>query len=123
MAGSVSVLTHEPKVSLEVLRAMLAPYEHEGLLTVLTRHKPVDATMSYDNVRAVRVRNLETGGLVTIEAAYFLDATELGDLLPMTGVPFVMGFESRKQTGELPRSRRSAAGQSPGFYSLLRTGL
>ena len=99
--GSVSRLTHEPKVSLAVLQAMLAPFVSDGQLTLLTRHKPLDATMSNDSVRAVRVRNLETGGVVTIEAAYFLDATELGDLLPLTGTAFVTGFESRQQTGEL----------------------
>jgi hypothetical protein len=99
--GSVSVLTHEPKVSLAVLQAMLAPYERDGQLTLLTRHKPLDATMSRDSVRAVRVRNLDTGAVVTIEAAYFLDATELGDLLPLTGTAFVTGSESRQQTGEL----------------------
>jgi hypothetical protein len=99
--GSVSVLTHEPKVSLAVLQAMLAPYERDGQLTVLTRLKPLDATMSRDSVRAVRVRNLDTGAVVTIEATYFLDATELGDLLPLTGTAFVTGSESRQQTGEL----------------------
>jgi hypothetical protein len=99
--GSVSVLTHEPKVSLAVLQAMLAPFVSDGQLTVLTRHKPLDATMSSDSVRAVCVRNLDTGGVVTIEAAYFLDATELGDLLPLTGTAFVTGSESSKQTGEL----------------------
>lgn len=99
--GSVSVLTHEPKVSLEVLRAMLAPYERDGQLTLLPRHKPVAADVAGDRVRGVRVRNLETGAAVTIEAAFFLDATELGDLLPLTKTEFVTGFESRKQTGEL----------------------
>ena len=33
-------------------------------------------------------------------APYFLDATELGDLLPMAGVEFVIGAEGRDQTGE-----------------------
>ncbi len=99
--GSVSVLTHEPKVSLAVLQAMLAPYVSDGQLTLLLRHKPVAADVAGDRVRAVRVRNLETGALVTVEAAYFLDATELGDLLPLTKTEFVTGFESCKQTGEL----------------------
>lgn len=31
---------------------------------------------------------------------YFLDATECGDVLPIAGVEFVSGAESREQTGE-----------------------
>ena len=34
-------------------------------------------------------------------ATYFLDATEQGDLLPLTKTEYVTGFESQKQTGEL----------------------
>jgi hypothetical protein len=99
--GSVSRLTHQPKVSLAVLQAMLAPYVSDGQLTLLTRHKPLSADVTGDRVRAVRVRNLDTGAAVTIEAAFFLDATELGDLLPLTKTEFVTGAESRAQTGEL----------------------
>jgi len=99
--GSVSRLTHQPKVSLAVLQAMLAPYVSDGRLKILLHHKPIAADVNGDHVRAVRVRNLKTGAALTIEAAYFLDATELGDLLPLTKTEFVTGSESRKQTGEL----------------------
>jgi len=100
--GSVSVLTHEPKVSLAVLEALLAPYVTGGQLAVLLRTKPVAADMQGDTVRAVTVET-EGGGARrrTIEAPYFIDATEMGDLLPLTKTEFVMGFESRAQTGEL----------------------
>jgi hypothetical protein len=98
--GSVSPLTHEPKVSLAVLESMLAPHVSGGQLVVLLRHKPVAADVEGDRVRAVTVRSAG-GRSVTLEAAYFLDATEMGDLLPLTKTEFVMGFESKKQTGEL----------------------
>ena len=42
--------------------------------------------------------------------AYVLDATELGDLLPLLPVPYVSGAESRDQTGE-PHAR--AEGPAP----------
>jgi FAD dependent oxidoreductase len=35
-----------------------------------------------------------------LTGSYFLDATELGDLLPMTGTEYVTGAESREETGE-----------------------
>ncbi len=98
--GSVSRLTHEPRVSLAVLEAMLAPYVSGGRLMVLLRHVPVAADVEGDRVRAVRVRSLEDGRERTLHAPYFLDATEQGDLLPLTKTEYVTGFESRRQTGE-----------------------
>jgi hypothetical protein len=96
--GSVSKITHEPRVSLAVLEAMLAPYVSGGQLTVLLEHKPVSASVQTDRIQAVTVER--AGVKRTIEATYFLDATEQGDLLPLAGAEFVTGFESSKQTGE-----------------------
>ena len=99
-AATVSRIAHEPRVSLAVLEAMLAPYVSGGRVQVLLRHVPVSADASGDTVRAVTVRDLESGRERTIHAEYFLDATELGDLLPLTRTEYVTGFESRRQTGE-----------------------
>jgi hypothetical protein len=98
--GSVSRLTHEPRVSVAVLEQMLAPYISGGRLTLLLRHKPKAADMNGDSVRAVSVQNLETGNTHGIQARYFVDATEMGDLLPLTKTEYVTGAESRKETGE-----------------------
>lgn len=98
--GSVSRLTHEPRVSLAVLEQMLAPYVGGGHLVVLRNCKPVAADVVGDRVRSVTVRSAATGRRHTIEAGYFLDATEQGDLLPLTRTEYVTGFESRRQTGE-----------------------
>ncbi len=98
--GSVSRLTHEPPVSLAVLEAMLAPWLSSGRLILLLRHRPSAADVQGDRVREVRVRDLESGATRTIAAPYFLDATEQGDLLPLTRTEFVTGFESRQATGE-----------------------
>ncbi len=99
--GSVSVLTHEPKVSLAVLEAALAPYVTAGQLAVLRSHKPAAADVEGARVRSVKVKSSESGRTRTIDASYFIDATEMGDLLPLTGTEFVTGFESGKETGEL----------------------
>lgn len=98
--GSVSRLTHEPRVSLAVLEAMLASHLSSGRLQVLLEHKPVSADVERDAVRAVTVRS-NSGADRTIHASYFLDATEQGDLLPLTKTEFVTGFESKRKTGEL----------------------
>ena len=98
--GSVSRLTHEPRVSLAVLEEMLAPHASGGRLVVLLRHKPVASDVNGDWVRAVRLQDLESGRDRTIHAPYFLDATEQGDLLPLTRTEYVTGFESRRETRE-----------------------
>jgi hypothetical protein len=98
--GSVSRLTHEPRVSVAVLNGMLAPYIGSGKLTVLLQHVPEQADVPGDYIRAVLLRDLRGGTQRTIRAKYFVDATELGDLLPLTGTEFVTGVESQAQTGE-----------------------
>ncbi len=98
--GSVSRICHEPRVSVAVLEAMLAPYASGGRLTVLLKHTPMAADVQGNTVRAVTVKSLASGRDYTISARYFLDATELGDLLPLTKTEYVTGFESKQQTGE-----------------------
>lgn len=97
--GSVSVITHEPRVSLAVLQTLLQKYVSAGRLAILTHTKPVSAGMAGDVVQAVTVRLAAVDR--TLTAPYFIDATETGELLPLTRTEFVTGFESQKQTGEL----------------------
>ncbi len=98
--GGVSKLCHEPRVALAVLTELLAAYASGGRLLVLLEHEPVRADVLGDRVRAATVRDGRTGRERTLAAPYFLDATELGDLLPMAGVEHVVGAESRARTGE-----------------------
>jgi hypothetical protein len=79
---------------------MLTPHLGGGRLVVLPKHRPVAADVDGDRVRSVTVRSLESGREHTIHAPYFLDATELGELLPLTRTEYVTGFESRAETGE-----------------------
>ena len=98
--GFVSRLCHEPRVALAVLEAILAPHVSNGLVTVLTRHIPIAASSTGDRVTSVLVRSLETGQEREYTAPYIIDATETGDLLPLAGVEYAVGAESREETGE-----------------------
>lgn len=98
--GSVSRLTHEPKVSVAVLEAMLAPYVGQGHLTVIHHVAPASAETHGDRVISVSVRDSRNGDQTTITAKYFIDATETGELLPLTKTEFVTGSEAQSQTGE-----------------------
>lgn len=98
--GWVSPLCHEPRVALAVLAELLAPYLSNGQITLLTGHRPIKADVDRDRVRAVTLCDLLTAVEITVNARYFLDATELGDLLPLAGCEYVTGAESAAQTGE-----------------------
>ena len=97
----VSRIAAEPEVWHQVLRAALAPAQQQHLVTLLTEHEPVEAYVDGDRVDAVTFRNNATGNRVSVSAGYVLDATEEGDLLPLTGCEHVLGAESRDDTGEL----------------------
>jgi hypothetical protein len=104
----VSNISHEPRTALAVMRDMIAPYIHNGKLTLLEKHKLDSAEAENDDIRSVTVRSIETGELIVLTADYFLDATDEGDLLPMAKVEYVTGSESIAQTGE-PHALSGAA--------------
>ena len=97
----VSRICHEPRVAVAVLEAMLAPFVSQGKLTLLLEHKAASAELANDSVRAVKVRDLHAGRERVLSAPFFIDATELGELLPLTKTEFVTGAESREETKEL----------------------
>ena len=99
--GSVSRLCHEPKAALSVLNDMLAPFIHSKKLLLLTSHKITGAGVSGNNIHSLKAENQLNGNLLILAAPFFIDATELGDLLPLTGTTFVTGSESCSDTGEL----------------------
>lgn len=99
--GGVSRICHEPRVALAVLTNLLMPYISSGKLTLLLEHKVSSADVAGDRVEALKCRNLRSGRDIILSAPYFVDATELGDLLPLTGTEFIVGAESRAQTNEL----------------------
>ncbi|KON90370.1 FAD-dependent oxidoreductase [Sporosarcina globispora] len=98
--GWVSRLAHEPKVALKVLEDMLAPYINSGRIQVLYHYRPVEAKTAGDLVESLTVGQLHTGETIELFGIYFLDATECGDVLPMAGVEYVTGAESKRLTGE-----------------------
>lgn len=98
--GRVSRLCHEPRVAVAVIDQLLAPYRSNGQLVVLQPAVPVEAAVVDDVVRSVTVEHGRTGIRTVIEASFVLDATETGDLLPLTGTAYVVGAEARSETGE-----------------------
>ena len=100
--GGVSRLCAEPRVMLAVLQTMLAPYVNSGLLQIVTRCRPIGAETDGDRIRSVTVKEAD-GRKLTIHAPFVLDATECGDVLPLAGVEYVTGAESKRDTNEPTR--------------------
>lgn len=97
----VSDLSHEPRIALHVLEQLFAPYISSRKLVILKEYRAIDAITVANKVKSVIVKSLKTGNNKKLEGNYFVDATELGDLLPMTGTAYITGSESKEKTGEL----------------------
>lgn len=113
--GAVSKLCHEPKVALAVLEEMLAPHVAGRRVQILLRHQATAASVNGDRVEAIRVRSAESGDETVLRAPLFVDATELGDLLPMTRTEYVTGAESQRDTGEPHASKEAKPGNMQAF--------
>ncbi|MGV3722104.1 MAG: FAD-dependent oxidoreductase [Actinomycetota bacterium] len=98
--GWVSDLCFEPRAAVWALDQLLAPFLSSGRLTLLLRHKAVSAEVEADTISSVVFRRLDGSEHVSVRAGFVLDATELGDLLPLTGTEYVSGAESILETGE-----------------------
>ncbi len=102
--GSVSRLCCEPRIALKVLEDWLEPFVRTGQLTILRHTVPTAADVDSDRIRAVTVSQTNSGQTQVLTGKIFIDATELGDLLPLTGTEFVTGAEARSLTNELHAS-------------------
>lgn len=113
--GSVSKLCHEPRVAVAVLLEMLAPFVTRGSVRLLQPHRVVGADVAGDRVKAVSVKNLRTGHVTSIQASYLLDATELGDLLPLANVEHFAGAEASNTNGEPSAPKKPEPGNMQAF--------
>lgn len=97
--GNVGPLTHEPYVAQLVLESELYPWVSRGRLRIVRQATLDAADVEQDRIRAVTVRHRD-GRVEEYSASYFLDASELGDLVEAAGVEHVIGAESGDETGE-----------------------
>ena len=95
----VSRIAHDPRLALQLLTDSLKPFAESGLLTMDLETECVEAESAGDCVLSVTVQHRD-GGRERIRAALFLDATDTGELLPLTGTEYRIGAESRAETGE-----------------------
>lgn len=96
----VSRIAHEPKVALQVLMESLHPFVENGQITIDYFTIATKSVVIGNNIEGVFVKNIVNETVKKIEASYFLDATDCGDLLPIVGAEYRIGAESKQETGE-----------------------
>ena len=96
----VTRLAFEPRVALAVLESMLAPYVDSGRLRLFRRTKVWSADTDNDRITGVTAVHLDDHRWTRFVPTIVIDATELGDVLPLAGAEYVSGAETIAQTGE-----------------------
>lgn len=105
----VSWLAFEPKFAVDEIEKLLSPYEKRQQLAIKLRTKAIYAnveendttsTSSQTKVTSIVIYDFERKTCTEIRAKIVIDATELGDLLPMAGMQYRSGAESKDETGE-----------------------
>ncbi len=96
--GWVSHLCHDPRVGLTTLQQMLMPHVEAGRITYQAGEL---AAVECDGDRVIAVTFTSLDESFVVIADVVLDATELGDLYPLAGLPHRVGSERRDRFGEL----------------------
>lgn len=98
--GWVSRVCFEPKAALAVIDEMLSSARDSGHLRVLKRSKPYAIARDGPRLKYVDLVSLDDNKRFRVSADFFIDASELGDLLALGAAPFITGAESKALTGE-----------------------
>ena len=106
-ACGVSRICHAPSVATSVLQEMLQ--EHGDRIRFLPMSVPEIAGGNRDHIEQIQMQSLLDGSTFIVEAPLFIDATERGDLLPLTGAEYVTGSEGQAAYGE-PHATAEADG-------------
>jgi len=96
----VTRLAFEPAVGAQAMLDLLSPNVASGRLRIFLRTKTVAVDSDDERVRALLAIDLESGRTIAFRGGIVIDATELGDLLPLAGAAYRVGAESAAETGE-----------------------
>lgn len=111
----VTRVAFEPRVAESILSAWLGAWVDRGRLEIRRRTIACAARTDGDLVAGVTLLDLDRGTTIEVRARIVVDATELGDLLPLTGTEYRVGAETTGETGEAhaqPTDRKPQCVQS-----------
>jgi hypothetical protein len=98
--ASVSRIAAPPKVFLHLFYELINPYLVNGNLTLMTETEATDAIVKNNEIESITIRHVRSNMVENVRASYFIDATDTGELFPLTGTEYVTGAESTYDTGE-----------------------
>jgi hypothetical protein len=96
----VGHLCFEPEPAEKILMTMLQPGLASGRIKLWLHTRPVAVKRTGRRLDSVVVYDFEHSEWLRLHGRYFVDATELGELLPLSGLPFRKGAESQAETHE-----------------------
>ena len=97
-ASEVSWIAHPPRLALSIINEMVAPYVENGTLTIFTEAMLKSCEVEGDEIKSVTYTI--DGEDVEFIGEYYLDGTDIGDLICISGTEYRVGAESRSETGE-----------------------
>lgn len=89
-----------PLDGVTVLTRMFKPWMDRGNLEVYYKVHPVEVLKDGDKVLGVKFQSADKKQEFTVKAKVVLDATELGDLLPLSGTAYRLGVDASQDTRE-----------------------
>jgi hypothetical protein len=93
----VSSLCFEPKVGVQVLEEMLRPHRN---IRLFRRTRVLDLERDGNRVTGALLWQIDRKEALRINPKFVLDATEMGDLLPLAKTPYIVGSEPKSATSE-----------------------
>jgi FAD dependent oxidoreductase len=97
--GWVSRLCFEPALAHEYFTQLLAPFVASGRLTIHAQGRLLQVERQGRSIKRVQLHG--PVGPHWIEAHYFLDATDTGELIAKAGLAYRLGKEARHEFGEI----------------------
>lgn len=96
----VSRLCFEPQPAARILQEIAQPLIASGKLKIWVHTVPVRVMRQGRKIESVQAYDFGHKTWLRLEGKYFVDATEWGNLLPLSGLPFRIGAEAKSETGE-----------------------
>ncbi len=117
----VSTLCFQPQRGLVALQQLLQPYIASGRLQLWVHTVPMRVSRHRRTITSVLVYDFGHREWLRLRGKYFVDASALGDLVALSGLPYRIGAESRRETGEpdAPAQANPDAVQSVNYPFLL----
>ena len=96
----VSALCFQPSAGLVALQSMLQPVIANGKLHIWLHTVPIGVQRDGRSIQSVQAYDFSSRRWLRLKGRYFIDATEWGDLIQLSGLPYRVGAEARSETGE-----------------------